>query len=139
MKVAEAVHPALAQVLEKWNLGAANWDPAGLSAAYTDDGLMYAGRPEHVVGHEAILKYFASYEGEILGAHLTMPDPIIRPLADDAVLIQGDVHFKFHLSGDEHTRTHMRGTLVLVKRNEGWRILDHHFSAVPEAPPLGRS
>jgi len=130
---------ALAQVVEDWNQAASPWDPAALTAVYEDDGLMYAGRPHHVVGREAIHEYFASYVGDIFSAHLTMPDPFIRELGEGALLVQGPVYFKFVLSGDEHTRTTMRGTLVLVNRSGRWRILQHHFSSVPDAPPLGRN
>jgi ketosteroid isomerase-like protein len=32
----------------------------------------------------------------------------------------------------------LRATLVLRREVDRWRILDHHFSTIPAAPPLGK-
>jgi ketosteroid isomerase-like protein len=54
------------------------------------------------------------------------------------VLAQGMVHFAFTLAGGEQTRSALRATLVLRREVDRWRILDHHFSTIPAAPPLGK-
>ena len=128
---------ALNQVVADWNQGAASWDAGVIAAVYTDDAMLYGGRPGHSVGREAIQAYFASYHGVILSGNLALSDTQLRTLADDCVLVQGVVHFTFHLAGDQHTASTLRGTLVLRQQAGPWRILEHHFSADPEAPPLG--
>ncbi|MFY9183833.1 hypothetical protein [Limnohabitans sp.] len=47
--------------------------------------------------------------------------------------------FRFHLKGDEHTASRLRGAWVPQAHGEGWRIRLHHFSTVPVQPPLGSS
>lgn len=130
---------ALAQVTADWNRAASSWDAAGLAAVYTEDGLLFGGRPGHCVGRPAIQAYFASYDGVILGGAMQMSGTQLRQLSQDCVLAQGMVDFAFTLAGDEQTRSTVRATLVLRRETGRWRIVDHHFSPTPAEPPLGRN
>ncbi|MFT3780093.1 MAG: SgcJ/EcaC family oxidoreductase [Ottowia sp.] len=135
---ADFASSALAQVVADWNRAGATWDAAALSAVYAEDGLLFGGRPGHAVGRAAIRGYFASYDGVILAGAMRMSGTELRVLPGGCVLAQGMVHFAFTLAGGEQTRSTLRATLVLRQEGDGWRILDHHFSTVPEAPPLGQ-
>lgn len=130
-------HAALSQVVADWNRSGAMWDAQALAAVYTEDGLLFGGRPGHAVGREAIREYFASYDGVILAGAMEMSDTVLRTLDSACVLAQGMVHFAFTLAGGAQTRSTLRATLVLQQQPDRWRILDHHFSSMPAAPPLG--
>jgi len=128
---------ALAQVLADWNQAGARWSAGALAATYTEDGLLFGGRPGHCVGREAIRGYFASYDGVILSGAMALSETVLRSLGEGCVLAQGMVDFAFTLAGGQRTRSTLRATLVLRREADRWRIADHHFSTIPAAPPLG--
>lgn len=133
----EPSQAALDQVVADWNRAGATWDAAAIASTYCEDGLLFGGRPGHFVGRAAIQDYFASYDGVILAGAMQMSETVIRELASGCVLAQGMVHFAFTLAGNQATRSTLRATLVLRREHDRWRILDHHFSTIPAAPPLG--
>lgn len=100
--------------------------------------MLFGGRPGHAVTRAAIHAYFASYDGVILSGEMQMSDCFTRVLGRDCVLAQGMAHFAFTLAGGEQTRSSLRATLVLKQETDSWRILDHHFSTIPVALPLGK-
>ena len=127
---------ALATVIAAWNEGSTHWNADGLAKAYTQDALMFAGRPGHAVGKDAIRAYFATYDGVIESATMQFVEPKFLGLAHECLLIQGYADFSFRLAGGEQTRSVLRATLVVAKDGGTWRIRQHHFSATPAAPPL---
>lgn len=122
-----------------WNAAAKSWDPAALVACYTEDAMLFGGRPGHAVGEAALRDYFGSYDGVIFSGTLSLVDQELRLIAPDVVLAQGFIDFAFVLAGNQTTRSHLRTTLVVLQHAGQWRIAQHHFSAVPAAPPLGQS
>ncbi|MBB5406303.1 uncharacterized protein (TIGR02246 family) [Paraburkholderia sp. HC6.4b] len=128
---------ALASVQAAWNVGAQNWDSDALTRVYTKDALFFGGRPGHSVGTDAIRDYFASYQGVIESAALELVEQHLIELGAGCFLAQGYGNFSFTLSGNRMTRSHLRTTLVIVLQDGEWRILQHHFSAKPESPPIG--
>jgi len=129
---------ALTAVQQAWNAAARHWDAQALADAYTADALFFGGRPGHFVGQAAIRDYFASYEGEILSGQMRLTDQHILPLGANGFMAQGYVDFTFVLQGGMHTRSRVRSTLLLAPQGGAWKIRQHHFSAPPLAPPLGR-
>ncbi|TEA71900.1 YybH family protein [Allopusillimonas ginsengisoli] len=129
---------ALAQVLADWNCAGETWNAAAIAAVYTEDAMLFGGRPGHSVGREAIQRYFASYEGAIHFGAMTLSDIVLRILGSDCVLAQGMAEFSFKLSDGQCTRSALRATLVLNRAAGRWHILNHHFSTVPAVPPLGK-
>ncbi len=129
---------ALDQAVADWNSAGAVWDAQALAAVYAEDALLFGGRPGHAVGRAAIRDYFASYDGVILAGGMQMSETELRTLGPGCVLAQGMVHFAFTLAGGQQTHSTLRATLVLSREPDSWRILDHHFSTIPPAPPLGK-
>lgn len=126
----------LTTMASRWSVAARDWDAAALAALYTDDALLFGGRPEHSTGGAGIRAYFASYEGVILSASLTLEEQHIQPIDARAFLARGYGEFTFTLAGNRQTISRMRTTWLLVD-DGGWRIRTHHFSPLPAAPPLG--
>ncbi len=130
------VSAILASIESQWSEAAHNWNPQMLTALYTADALLMGGRPEHSVGQAAIRGYFDSYVGIIHSGGLEFHEQETRMLGARAMLAQGFATFRFILAGGVETRMPVRTTFLLV-REDRWRIRSHHFSAIPEAPPLG--
>lgn len=130
-------HEAALRAVERdWNSAARTWDPAALAALYTDDAVFYGGRQGHSVGRDQVRAYFESYAGMFSHVSLALIDQELRALAPDLCLAQGYARFDITLTAGGTTRAVLRSTLVLARRPEGWRIVQHHFSATPDAPPI---
>jgi len=127
---------ALRAVERDWNAAARTWNTAGLAELYTEDAVFYGGRPGHSVGRAQVKAYFDSYAGMFSAVRLALVDQVLRTLGDGTCLAQGYAEFDFAFAAGGSGRAVLRSTLVLVRRPEGWRIMQHHFSATPEAPPI---
>ncbi|HDS1695146.1 SgcJ/EcaC family oxidoreductase [Pseudomonas putida] len=127
----------LEQMLERWSAAAATWDANALGACYTADAGLLGGRPGHSLGRGAIVAYFASYDGVIRSGAVQALDQEVSQPADGLLLAQGHVNMSFVLSDGRETTSLLRSTLVLRLEDGAWKIWRHHFSPVPEAPPLG--
>lgn len=128
---------ALPQVLAAWNAAAQRWDAAALGRTYAEAGCLFGGRPGHSIGRAAITEYFASYDGVILSGVIDARDQHVVSLAPGIVLAQGYVEMSFVLAPEQKTSSVLRSTLTLVQEAGEWKILQHHFSPTPAAPPLG--
>jgi uncharacterized protein (TIGR02246 family) len=135
--VQQQCEAALAQVQSAWNAAALTWDADAFADVYTDDGLLYGGRPKHSIGRGEIRSYFESYTGAIKSASLNLTGQHTRVLGDGVFLTQGAGEFQFILAGGNPSRIVLRTTLLLVQREVCWKILQHHFSESPALPPLG--
>lgn len=127
---------ALRAIEHVWNAAAQPWNPAALAALYTDDAVFYGGRTGHSVGQDQIRAYFDSYTGMFTTVRLALIDQELRELAPGTYLAQGYASFAFAFTAGGASQSVLRSTLVLTRRPEGWRILQHHFSATPAAPPI---
>ncbi len=127
---------ALRAVERDWNAAARTWDPAGLAALYTEDAVFYGGRPGHSIGRDQVKAYFDSYAGMFTTVRLALVDQELRALGDGVYLAQGYAAFDFELAAGGTSQAVLRSTLVLIRRPEGWRIAQHHFSATPTALPI---
>ncbi len=136
LKPPSEAEAALRSVERDWNAAAKDWNTVGLAALYTEDAVFYGGRPGHSVGRTQVRAYFESYTGMFSTVRLALVDQELRVLADGVCLAQGYAAFDFVLAAGGATRAVLRSTLVLVRRPEGWRIAQHHFSATPAEPPI---
>ncbi|MGV7121295.1 YybH family protein [Sphingopyxis sp. 550A] len=126
----------LAHLAVQWSEAAADWNPAELAALYAEDALLFGGREGHAVGRAAIAEYFESYRGVIVSATLKLVEQELLAVDTSCFFAQGSAEFSFMLAGGHQTRSQLR-TSLLVLRGAGGRIRAHHFSPVPETPPLG--
>jgi uncharacterized protein (TIGR02246 family) len=133
---AHPLEAALRAVEAAWNRAARDWDPAALATLYTNDAVLFGGRPEHSVGAASIRAYFESYRGIIASARLELREQSLMSLSPEAVFAQGFGRFSFALAGDRSTSSDLRTSLLLVRLG-GWRIRGHHFSPPPTVLPFG--
>jgi uncharacterized protein (TIGR02246 family) len=127
---------ALREVLASWNRSAATWDVKGLAALYAEDALMFGGRPGLSVGVPGMQAYFGSYVGTLAGAELELVEQHLLELAPEVYLAQGFGVFQFRRVDGRTTGTTMRTTLVIARPDGQWKIRQHHFSTIPDKPPI---
>jgi uncharacterized protein (TIGR02246 family) len=130
-------HATLTAAAEAWSAAGRTWDTAGIAANYTEDAVFFGGRPGLQQGVAGVRAYFESYAGTITRAKLTLRDQQVFRLAPDVILAQGFGHFALGFADGRSSDPVQRTTLVLVRRDGRWNILQHHFSAEPDSPPLG--
>ncbi|RKE36387.1 uncharacterized protein (TIGR02246 family) [Paraburkholderia sp. BL23I1N1] len=131
-----AAGEALRSTESAWNAAALHWDVDGLTALYSDDATMFAGRPGMATGTQGVRGYFASYIGMLSSTQLELVDQRITELGPDAFLAQGYGNFRFTLASGKPSVATLRTTWLLVRRSGRWLIAHHHFSATPAVPPV---
>ncbi len=127
---------ALASVEEQWNAAAFTWDVEALAMIYTEDAVMFGGRPGLTSGRQQIRQYFASYRHILRSTTLQLIEQQVIELGPDTFVAQGFGAFEFTLMNGRRSETVLRTTLTIVKREGRWRVVRHHFSPTPEAPPI---
>ncbi|QKS00580.1 SgcJ/EcaC family oxidoreductase [Sphingomonas sp. CL5.1] len=127
----------VAAVARAWSAAATPWDADALAALYSTDALLFGGRAGHSVGVAEIGEYFRSYDGVIQSGSLDLFNQRIARIGETALLAQGFCTFAFVLAGGRDTRSVLRATWLLDWGDGRTLIRAHHFSPVPEAPPLG--
>lgn len=132
----DTAQQALQLIERRWNTAARIWDPAALSAIYAGDAVFYGGRADHFVGRARIKAYFESYQGSLASVSLALINQEIRLLGPGVFLAQGHGDFGFGLTGGKRTENRLRTSLVIAMQDRDWAIMLHHFSAVPEVPPV---
>ena len=130
-------HAILMAAAEAWSAAGRTWDTAGIASNYTNDAVFFGGRPGLQQGLAGVRSYFDSYVGTITRAKLTLRDQQVFRLAPDVILAQGYGHFALGFTDGRSSEVVQRTTLVLVRRDGCWKILQHHFSERPAAPQLG--
>lgn len=131
-----AANTALRSVESAWNAAALHWDVDGLTALYSDDATMFAGRPGMASGTQGVRAYFASYIGMLKSTQLELVEQAITELGPDALLTQGYGNFRFTLANGKPSSSTLRTTWLLARRDGRWLIVHHHFSATPDVPPV---
>ncbi|MFS1286877.1 YybH family protein [Pseudomonas piscis] len=127
----------LQSLLRRWSQAASTWDASALGDCYTVDAALHGGRPGHSLGQQAIIAYFASYDGVIRSGVVMALDQEVAQPCKGVLVAQGHMRMVFVLSDGRETVSVLRSTWVLQEQEGDWKIWRHHFSPVPEAPPLG--
>lgn len=127
----------LNELLAAWSRAATPWNATELGSLYSEDACLFGGRPGHSIGRAEITRYFACYDGVILSASIKPLDQEFSAPEPHLVIAQGHVEFAFLLGTGNRTKSLLRSTLILKREGGRWRISHHHFSPIPETPPLG--
>ncbi|MRW88901.1 SgcJ/EcaC family oxidoreductase [Duganella sp. FT80W] len=127
---ADAREAEIAALFDRWNAALATGDAAKVAALYATDGVLEPTVSNEVRNTPAgITDYFVKFlKMKPVG---TINYREIRLLGADSALDTGVYTFK--LSKDGQTQNvQARYTYVYKKVNGGWKILNHHSSAMPE-------
>ena len=114
-------------LFDQWNAALATLDPDAVTALYTENGILLPTVSNQVRHNpEEIRDYFVAFlkkspQGKIDEAN-------VRILSDTHATNSGVYTFTF---GDGSTVT-ARVSYLYVQTDNGWKIMQHHSSAMPE-------
>ena len=113
-------------VVERWSAAYSANDPEAIANIYTPDAILLGTvSPIMSEGRDAIVKYFTPSKGS--GNKNTLGDRRTIVLGDEAVVVTGFYEFTRMQEG-KPVPGPSRFTMLLVKRDGGWRIAHHHSS-----------
>ena len=113
------------ELLQKWTSAIKNGDPKQVTSLYHEDGILLGTfSPKERVGHELILEYFESLlkspvEVQIVSEH--------SHVFESAVVNSG--FYNFITDGKI---INARFSFTYSKNDDGWKIISHHSSVLPE-------
>ena len=113
------------ELLQKWTSAIKNGDPKQVTKLYHENGILLGTfSPKERVGHELILEYFESLlkspvEVQIVSEH--------SHVFESAVVNSGLYNFI-----TDGKIINARFSFVYSKNDDGWKIISHHSSVLPE-------
>ena len=113
------------ELLQKWTSAIKNGDPKQVTSLYHENGILLGTfSPKERVGHELILEYFESLlkspvEVQIVSEH----SHVFESTAVNSGL------YNFITNGKT---INARFSFVYSKNDDGWKIISHHSSVLPE-------
>jgi len=113
------------ELLQKWTSAIKNGDPKQVTKLYDENGILLGTfSPKERVGHELILEYFESLlkspvEVQIVSEH----SHVFESTAVNSGL------YNFITNGKT---INARFSFAYSKNNDGWKIISHHSSVLPE-------
>jgi uncharacterized protein (TIGR02246 family) len=120
----------IATLFDRWNAALATGNPDEVAKLYASDAVLEPTVSNEVRTTPAEIKnYFVKFLR--LKPHGTINYRQIRLLGDNAALDTGVYTFKIVKEGQQKA-VHARYTYVYTKVDGGWKILNHHSSAMPE-------
>lgn len=126
---------AVQAVLDRFRLGWESLDAEAVLACFADDPqivVIGTDEDEYWRGFDALVEPFRSMTG-------AFTDPVYRWVEPPRIHVHGDVAWADArldtslTSGGQRLAVLMRTSWVL-RRNEGWEIVQAHFSVAPAAP-----
>ena len=114
-----------AELLQKWTNAIKNGDPKEVTSLYHEDGILLGTfSSKERVGHELILEYFegllkSPVEVQIVSEH---------PHVFESSAVNSGL-YNFITDGKT---INARFSFVYSKNDDGWKIISHHSSVLPE-------
>ena len=114
-----------AELLQKWTNAIKNGDPKQVTKLYHENGILLGTfSPKERIGHKLILEYFESLlkspvEVQIVSEH----SHVFESTAVNSGL------YNFITNGKT---INARFSFVYNKNDDGWKIISHHSSVLPE-------
>ena len=114
-----------AELLQKWTNAIKNGDPKQVTKLYHENGILLGTfSPKERIGHKLILEYFESLlkspvEVQIVSEH--------SHVFESAVVNSGLYNFI-----TDGKIINARFSFAYSKNDDGWKIISHHSSVLPE-------
>ena len=123
--IRSAVDEALDSILAQWNEAGSNWDTERLAALFTNDALFWGSKPDLFIGHQ-IQKYYEAFPVKSCRFNfLEMKSVVLSP---NTVVSCGVLLLSQVLVTMQKLEVKLRVSLVLVKLDSGWKIVQHHVA-----------
>ena len=113
------------ELLQKWTSAIKNGDPKQVTSLYHEDGILLGTfSSKERVGHELILEYFEGLLKSPVEVQIVSEHPhVFESFAVNSGL--------YNFITDSKT-INARFSFVYQKGNDGWKIVSHHSSVMPE-------
>ena len=116
-------------LFDRWNAALATGDPDAVTALYADDAVLLPTVSNQVRhDHAEIRAYFVEFLRK--RPRGTIDEANVRELGD--IAINSGVYTFMLTEGGVDTAVPCRFTFVYRRRGEGWAIIEHHSSRMPE-------
>ena len=113
------------ELLQKWTSAIKNGDPKQVTKLYHEAGILLGTfSPKERVGHYLILEYFES----LLKSPVEVQVVSEHPLVFGSVAVNSGL---YNFITDSKT-INARFSFVYSKNDDGWKIISHHSSVLPE-------
>ena len=119
------------ELLQKWVAAIKSGDPKRVTELYHRDAILLGTfSNKERVGHELILEYFENLLKSPVEVLIVSEHPFVEVM-DTAILrcTINSGHYNFVTNGKTITA---RFSFVYQKGNDGWKIISHHSSVMPE-------
>ena len=114
-----------AELLQKWTSAIKNGEPKQVTKLYHEAGILLGTfSPKERVGHYLILEYFES----LLKSPVEVQVVSEHPLVFGSVAVNSGL---YNFITDSKT-INARFSFVYSKNDDGWKIISHHSSVLPE-------
>lgn len=114
-----------AEILAAWNKAMASWDIEQLLKIYDREVLFFGSQPDLYQGKDGVKSYFASIPG--VRCYLTLTGEKVVMLTSGLITAAGFARFDLCTEGEE-SQVEARLSFALIKRDDGWKIILHHFT-----------
>ena len=125
------------ELLQKWVNAIKSGDPKQVTALYLDNGILLGTfSNKERTGHELILEYFENLLKSPVEVEIVSNHPVFEQIEDDDEDDEKGVSCAAN-SGlynfvTEGKTINARFSFVFMETNDGWKIISHHSSVMPE-------
>ena len=113
------------ELLQKWVAAIKSGDPKRVTELYHRDAILLGTfSNKERVGHELILEYFENLLKSPVDVEIVSEHPY-----DTGISVGNSGHYNFVTNGKT---INARFSFVYQKGNDGWKIVSHHSSVMPE-------
>ena len=113
------------ELLQKWTSAIKNGDPKQVTKLYDENGILLGTfSPKERIGHKLILEYFESLLKSPVEVQIVSEHPHVF---ESSAVNSGLYNF---ITNDKTINA--RFSFVYSKNDDGWKIISHHSSVLPE-------
>ena len=114
------------ELLQKWVSAVKGGDPNQVTNLYYENGILLGTfSNKERVGHDLIFEYFENLLKSPVEVKIVSEHPFVE--SSDCAINSG--HYNFVTNGKT---INARFSFVYQKGNDGWKIVSHHSSVMPE-------
>jgi len=126
----------VAAVLDRWSAtyGAASSGGEMLPLYHPSAVFFGTSFPEPFVGRDAFAPYFQQQFDNFPTRSVTFIDPIVVLVTPDVGTATGLYRFDVATATGQRAQALYRFTFAMIRTDEGWQIVQHHSSALPQQP-----
>ena len=121
------------ELLKKWTDAIKNGDPKQVTDLYHEDAILLGTfSNKERTGHELILEYFEKLLKSPVEVEIVSNHPVFEQIEDDEKGVSCAANSGLYNFVTEGKTINARFSFVFMETNDGWKIISHHSSVMPE-------